>query len=78
MNKTMAKIHKEPYNGWKDYTTWNVAQYINNTESLYQLAKECKSWEEFLSHSIPFITSDDERFDKADPSEMDYMIKETI
>jgi len=73
----MSKIHKEPYNGWKDYTTWNVSQYINCTEPLYRLAVECTSWEEFLSHGIPFITSDDERFDKADSAEMDYMIKET-
>lgn len=77
MIKTMRKIHKEPYNGYKDYTTWNVALYINNTEPLYRLAVKCNSWKEFLSYGIPFTTSDDERFDKADPAEMDYMIKET-
>ena len=35
------------YNGWKNYETWNVALWISNDEVLYNLAKECRDYEEF-------------------------------
>ena len=38
------------YNGWNNYETWNVALFINNTESLYHLAQECGCYEEFLTY----------------------------
>ena len=28
------------YNGWKNYQTWNVALYLQNTEWIYRLAKQ--------------------------------------
>ena len=37
------------YNGWENYETWNVALCINNTESLYHLAQECGSYEDFVA-----------------------------
>lgn len=29
------------YNGWRNYETWNVALYIQNEFSFYQIAKDC-------------------------------------
>ena len=39
------------YQGWKNYQTWNVALYIQNTERLYFLAKGCKSYTHFLARA---------------------------
>ena len=36
------------YNGWANYETWNVALYIQNEYSWYQLARECDSYKQFL------------------------------
>ncbi len=33
----MSRLDKE-YNGWKNYATWNVALWIQNTEAYYRLA----------------------------------------
>ena len=39
---------KEKYNGWTDWTTWNCALWINNEESIYNIAKECNDYIDFL------------------------------
>ena len=36
------------YNGWTDWTTWNVALWINNDPLLNDIAKECETYNEFL------------------------------
>ena len=36
------------FNGWKNYETWNVALYIQNEYSLYQLAQEVDNYETFI------------------------------
>ena len=38
----------EKYNGWNDWTTWNVALWINNDECYYNIAKDCKDYMDFL------------------------------
>ena len=38
----------EKYNGWHDWTTWNVALWINNDQTFYSIAKECKNYADFL------------------------------
>ena len=37
------KVDKR-YNGWKNYETWNVALWLGNDESLYELARKCKTY----------------------------------
>jgi hypothetical protein len=52
------------YNGFKNYETWNVVLWINNDEGLYNFAKQCKSYDEFvdcmkdLNSSIGYETPD--------------------
>lgn len=36
------------YNGHKNYQTWNVTLWINNDEGLYNLARQCESYDEFV------------------------------
>jgi len=36
------------WNGYKSYETWNVALYICNDFTLYQAAKVCKDYKDFL------------------------------
>lgn len=36
------------YNGWENYETWNVALWINNDEGLYDIARRCDDYQDFL------------------------------
>ena len=48
---------KEKYNGWADWTTWNVALWINNDEGFYNIAKDCKDYFDFLYEMQAMIGS---------------------
>ena len=76
--KPMAKIHKKPYNGYSDYNTWNVAQYINVNERLYRLSIECNSYAEFLSYNVPFTTSDGIKLTDVNYDELNDVIRDNI
>ena len=52
MNFSQPKLNlsdiKESYNGWTDWTTWNVALWIRNDQTFYSIATECKNYADFL------------------------------
>ena len=71
---------KEKYNGWSDWTTWNVALWIRNDYGFYSIAKECKNYADFLyeMHSMigSFATPDGADWGEANIEEMNEVIEE--
>ena len=61
----------QTYNGWADYTTWNCALWINNEPAIYNVAAECKDYEEFL-YEMQVMCGFPETPDGADYGEADY------
>jgi len=61
MNFSQPKLNlsdlKEKYNGWSDWTTWNVALWINNDQGFYSIAKDCKNYADFLYEMQAMIGS---------------------
>jgi hypothetical protein len=37
------------YNGWKNWTTWNVALWIENDEGFYHMALHCADYADFVA-----------------------------
>jgi len=42
----MYRLHD--HNGWKNYETWNVALWITSDENLYNIAKNCLNYSQFV------------------------------
>ena len=70
----------EKYNGWTDYTTWNCALWINNEQSIYNVAAECEDYVEFLWEMQAMIgsyaTPDGADWGEANIEEMNEVIEE--
>jgi len=70
----------EKYNGWSDWTTWNVALWIRNDLTYYGIAKECRDYMDFLfeMHSMigSFATPDGADWGEANIEEMNEVIEE--
>ena len=59
----------EGYNGWTNYETWNVALWLGNDESLYEIARKYKTYDalrEALVEAGVWRTADGIEYD--DPS----------
>ena len=71
---------KEKYNGWTDWTTWNVALWIRNEESIYNIAKDCNDYIDFLFEMQAmcgfYSTPDGADYGEANLDEMNELIKE--
>ena len=70
----------EKYNGWHDWTTWNVALWIRNDQTYYNIATECKDYMDFLyemQYMIgSFATPDGADWGEANIEEMNELVKE--
>ena len=69
------------YNGWANYETWNVALWLQNDHYLYQLARGCDDYQDFvdLMHmSEQFLTPDNVSWtdSKLDHNELNEMLEE--
>ena len=47
-----ADVLNTTYNGWANYETWNVALWIQNDESLYNIAMESGDYEAFVEFML--------------------------
>jgi len=69
----------DTYNGWADWTTWNCALWIQNEETIYNLAKACTDYMEFLFEMQVmcgfFTTPDGADYGEAHVGEMNELIK---
>ena len=70
----------QKYNGWTDWTTWNVALWINNDQCYYNIAKDCKDYMDFLyemQYMIgSFATPDGADWGEANIEELNEVISE--
>ena len=62
-----TNIADQTYNGWTNYETWNVALWIQNDEGLYNIARECGSYQDFLEYISEFKTQTPDGVKYADP-----------
>jgi hypothetical protein len=69
------------YNGWANYETWNISLWINNNERLYDIAKDCKDYAEFIAFTKDIditMTGDKVKYDNelVNVDEINEMLKE--
>ena len=70
----------EKYNGWTDWTTWNCALWINNEQSIYNVAAVCGTYSDFLWEMQAmcgfYSTPDGADYGEANYDEMNLLIQE--
>ena len=84
MNFTQPKLNlsdlKQSYNGWTDWTTWNCALWINNEQSIYNIAAVCDTYTDFLWEMQAmcgfYSTPDGADYGEANYDEMNLLIQE--
>ena len=84
MNFTQPKLNlsdlKQKYNGWADWTTWNCALWINNEQSIYNIAAVCDTYTDFLWEMQAmcgfYSTPDGADYGEANYDEMNLLIQE--
>ena len=84
MNFSQPKLNlsdiKETYNGWTDWTTWNCALWINNEQSIYNVAAVCDTYSDFLWEMQAmcgfYSTPDGADYGEANYDEMNLLIQE--
>ena len=74
----LTDMPKREYNGWSDWTTWNCALWIGNDQGLYNMARNCVDYIDFINNVIDFLpkTPDGAIWDEADVFEMNEMMAE--
>ena len=74
----LTDLPKREYNGWSDWTTWNCALWIGNDEGLYNMARNCVDYIDFINNVIDFLpkTPDGAIWDEADVFEMNEKMAE--
>ena len=74
----LTDLPKREYNGWADWTTWNCALWIGNDQGLYNMARNCVDYIDFINNVIDFLpkTPDGAIWDEADVFEMNEMMAE--
>ena len=74
----LTDMPKKEYNGWSDWTTWNCALWIGNDEGLYNMARNCVDYIDFINNVIDLLpkTPDGAIWDEADVFEMNEMMAE--
>ena len=61
-------ILNQTYNGWENYETWNVALWIDNDEGLYNIARRCVDYKQFVENISEFMTQTPDGVEWNDPA----------
>ena len=75
----LTDLPKKEYNGWSDWTTWNCALWIGGDEGFYNMARDCKTYGEFVDFVTEVYmakTPDGAKWVEADFAEMQEMMDE--
>ena len=76
---TLTTETDKTYNGWADYETWNASLWIGNDECLYNFARNCRDYTQFMDFMNEIgsdKTPDGVKWADADLTEMNEMMEE--